>query len=49
MKYIFRKACVSMVTGAAYMFGSWMAKHVLDKTIKESIKHQEKQKEIDLA
>lgn len=47
MKFLLRKACESMVAGAAYMFGSWMIKHALDKTNKEIVNRQEKVKEMD--
>ena len=34
MRYIVKKAGVSLVMGAASMLGTWMAKYILDETKK---------------
>lgn len=47
MKYIFRKAGISMLTGAACTFGSWMTKHLLDKVNKTIINNSKKSKEAE--
>lgn len=38
MNYIVRKSCISLLSGAMYMIGSWTAKQMLEKTKKEITK-----------
>lgn len=43
MNYIVKKAGMSMLTGAAYMMGSWLTKRFLEETCK-NIDNLQKQK-----
>lgn len=45
MNYIVKKACMSMLSGACCMLGSWVMKHTLDKannTKKKRLNKEEK-------
>lgn len=47
MHYIIRKAGISMLTGAACTFGSWMTKRLLDEANKAIINNSKKNKEAE--